>query len=113
MNGEAFEPVRDRRAGGAARLVIGSEHEMVEEELRAPPEEIHERGAAFIGLVEVIVLVESDPGQRLAPPRELVAAPRQLLFFLEQREARLEPFFTGPDLMRAHDCVSPSVLRRA
>src|SRR4029077_20268993 len=33
MDGEAVEPVRDRRAGGAPSLEVGPEHEVVDEEL--------------------------------------------------------------------------------
>ncbi len=36
MDDEAVEPVRDRRAGRTPRLVVGPEHEVVDEELRAP-----------------------------------------------------------------------------
>jgi hypothetical protein len=72
---EAVEPVRDRRAGRTPRRVVGPEHEVVDEELRAPSEEICQRGAPFIGL-ESVLLVDPDPRQLLTSPRQLVAVPR-------------------------------------
>jgi hypothetical protein len=56
---------------------------MVDEELRAPLEEVGQRSAPLIG-VEAILLVEPDPRQLLPSPRQLVAAPCQLLLRLEQ-----------------------------
>src|SRR5579885_2512750 len=89
------EAVRNHRAGGAARRPVGSEHEMVDEELRAPAEEVGERGAPAIGL-EAVLLLDLDPGQLLPPPRQLVAAPRQLLLRLQQIEPRRQPFLACP-----------------
>jgi len=48
---------------------------MVDEELRAPFEEVCQRGAPLVGL-ESILLVDPDPRQLLPSPRQLVAAPR-------------------------------------
>src|SRR5262245_12203015 len=83
MDDEAVEPVRDRRAGRAPRLVIGPEHEVVDEELRAPSEEVFKQGAPFVG-VEPILLVDANPRQFLAPPRQVVAPPREFLLLLKQ-----------------------------
>jgi len=57
----AAESVRDRRAGGTACLEVGPEHEVVDEELRAPAKEVRQRGTPFIGL-ESIRLVDPDHG---------------------------------------------------
>src|ERR1700745_302395 len=89
-NDEAVEAVRDRRAGRTPRRVVGPEHEVVDEELRAPSEEVCQRGAPCIGL-ESVLLVDPDPRQLLSPPRQLVAAPCQLLLRLEQLQPRCEP----------------------
>jgi hypothetical protein len=51
---------------------------VVDEELRAPLEEVFQRGAPFVGL-ESKLLVDPDPRQLLPPPRQLVAAPRVFL----------------------------------
>ena len=98
---EAVEPVRDRRAGRTSRRVVGPEHEVVDEELRAPSEEVCERGAPLVGL-ESILLVDPDPRQLLPPPRQLVAAPRELLLRLEQLEPRCEPLFPCSGLVFRH-----------
>src|SRR5712691_10864773 len=72
---DTVEPVRDRRAGRTPRRVVGPEHEVVDEELRAPSEEVCQRSARLVGL-ESILLVDPNPRQLLPPPRQLVAAPR-------------------------------------
>jgi hypothetical protein len=92
---EAVEPVRDRRAGRTSSRVVGPEHEVVDEELRAPSEEVCQRGAPIVGL-ESILLVDPNPRQLLPPPRQLVAAPREFLLRLEQLDPRCEPLFTCP-----------------
>src|SRR3984893_5226356 len=76
VDGEAVEPVRDRRAGRTPRRVVGPEHVVVDEELRAPSEEVCQRGAPFIGL-ESVLSVDPDPRQLLTAPSQLVAAPRE------------------------------------
>ena len=45
VDDDAVEPVRDRRAGRTPGRVVGPEHEVVDEELRAPSEEVRQRGA--------------------------------------------------------------------
>src|ERR1700736_4658647 len=85
VDDEAVEPVRDRRAGHTPRRVVGPEHEVVDEELRAPSGEVCQRSAPLFGL-ESILLADPDPRQLLPAPRQIVAAPRELLFRLEQLE---------------------------
>ena len=98
VDGDAVEAVGDRRAGRTAGRKVGPEHEVVDEELRAPSEEVVERGAPFLG-IESIRLVDPDPRQLLAPPRQLVAATGQLLLLFEQREAGAQPLVTRNDLI--------------
>src|SRR6266704_4814280 len=98
VDDEAVEPVRDRRAGRTPRFVVGPEHEVVDEGLRAHFEEVFKRGAPLLGL-KSIFLVDADPRQFLSPPRQLVAAPRQLLLLLEQPEPGLQPLIARSDLM--------------
>src|SRR4029077_16202997 len=97
----AAEPVRDRRAGWTPPRVVGPEHEVVDEELRAPPEEVWQRGAPLVGL-ESVPLVDPNPRQLLPPPRQVVAAPRELLLRLEQLEPRCEPFLPCPGHVLRH-----------
>src|SRR5262249_59752651 len=73
------------------------EHEVVDEQLRASPEKVRQRGATLVGL-EAVVLVDPNPRQLLPPPRQLVAAPRELLLGTEQLQPRLQPFLSFPGL---------------
>ena len=104
MHGDPVEPVRDRRARRAPCGVIGPEHEVIDEKLRASPEEIGERGFALVGL-ESILLNNAHPRQFLPPPCDLVAAPCQLFLGLEQIETGGKPFFTCSSLVIGH-CFS-------
>jgi hypothetical protein len=101
VDDESVEAVRDSRAGRTPRRVVGPEHEVVDEKLRAPSEEVCQRGAPLIGL-ESVLLVDPNPRQFLPPPRQLVAAPRELLLRLEQLEPRCQPLFTCPSLVLRH-----------
>src|SRR3989441_3286705 len=74
---------------------------MIDEELRAPAEEVCQRRAALVG-VEFVLLVDPDPRQLLPPSRQVIAAVRQLLLRLEQFEPGLEPLFTCPGLVLRH-----------
>jgi hypothetical protein len=103
VNNDALEPVRDSRAGRTPRRVVGPEHEVVDEELRTPSEEVCQRGAPFIGL-ESVLLVDPNPRQFLPPPRQFVAAPRELLLRLEQLETRCQPLFKCPGPVLRHPC---------
>ena len=108
VNYEPVEAVRDSRAGWTPRRVVGPEHEVVDEQLRAPSEEVHQRVAPLIGL-ESVLLVDPNPRQFLPPPRQLVAAPRELLLRLEQLEPRCQPLFMCPDpVLRHRCCLLPS-----
>ena len=102
----AVEAVGDRRAGRTPRRVVGPEHEVIDEQLRASSEEIGEGRGALVGL-EAVLLVDPDPGQLLPLPRQLVAAPRQLLLGLEQLQPGREPLFACSGLVIGH-CFSPS-----
>src|SRR2546425_740437 len=80
------EAIGNRRTRRTAGRVVGPEHEVVDEELRAPSEEVCQRGAPLVGL-ESVLLVDPDPGQLLPSPRQLVAAPRKFFLRLQQIEA--------------------------
>jgi hypothetical protein len=82
MHGDAVEAIGDRRAGHAARFVVRPEHEVIDEELRAPPEKIRERRLSFVG-VEPVVLSYADPRQVLATLRKFIALARKRLFRIE------------------------------
>src|SRR5438093_12744899 len=90
VNYYPVEAVCDRRAGRTPCGVIGPEHEMVNEELRASSEEISEGRFSFVGL-ESIFLVDPHPRQFLPPPRQLIAPPRQFFLNLEQLQPGRKP----------------------
>src|ERR1051325_6984806 len=69
MHPYAVEPVRNGRAGRTTRGVIGTEHEMVNEQLRTTAKKVCQRGAPFFSL-EFILLVDSHPGQLLTFSRQ-------------------------------------------
>src|SRR4029077_13062741 len=98
VDDEAVERVRDRRTGRAPGLVVGPEHKVIDEKLRATAEKSRQRGAAFIGL-EAIRLVDPDPRQLLPPLRQLVAPPRQLLLRREAVASPRQPLFARPGLV--------------
>src|SRR5262249_61009216 len=92
------EAVRPRRAGRAARRVRRAEHEVIDDQLRAPVKELSQR-LWPLGGVEPVVLLDRYPGQRAPRGRELVAAARQLLFPREQFVAGRLPLLAGCDFV--------------
>src|SRR5262245_61959856 len=95
MRDDAVEVIGDQGAPSASLALVGepesaAEHEVIDEKLRAPLEEIRERRAPCVGL-ESIRLIDPHPREPLPPPRQLVAAPRVFLLRLEQLEPRGEP----------------------
>jgi hypothetical protein len=90
MQRDTIESIRDRRAGRTPGLVVRPKHEVVDEELRAPVEHILQRLVALLG-VERINLIDSYPGQLLSQPRNVVAAPRQVLLGGKQIASRVQP----------------------
>jgi hypothetical protein len=103
------------RSRTGTRRVVGPEHEVVDEELRAPSEEVLQRGAPLVGL-ESVLLVDR-PTAAPAAARQLVALPRVLLLRREQLESGLEPLLARSGLVLRHlDFLlvrSPSGSRRA
>jgi hypothetical protein len=73
VNHEPVEAVRDRRTGRTPRRVGGPEHEVIDEDLRALPEEVRQRAAPLVGL-ESILLVGPNPWQFLPSPALINAA---------------------------------------
>jgi hypothetical protein len=103
---EAIEAVRDHRARRAPGLVVGPEHEVIDQQLRTPRKEIGERSAPCLGF-KAVRLVDLDPWQRLAAARQLVAAPREFLLRCKQLEPLGQPGFTG----RGGVCCGHACLR--
>jgi hypothetical protein len=70
------------------RGVIGSEHEMIEEYLRASAEEVRQRGTALVGF-EAIALIDRNPRQILSLSCQFVVSMCEFLFRLEKFDAYL------------------------
>ena len=91
----------------AIELHAGAEHEVVDQELRAPVEQLRQRLGPLLGFEAVLVL-DGHPGE--VPPllRELVIAPGELLLLRQQLVSLRLPFLLGSDCVLAH-CVPPLV----
>src|SRR5579864_3168462 len=91
VNREPVETVGNRRAGWTTGIVVGTEHEVIDQKLRTAFEKIRKGYFAVIG-PEMIRLVDADPGQFLPLLGHLVAAESQLLLGFEQLRSGREPF---------------------
>src|SRR3546814_4040838 len=91
VDGRGVDVVGREGAADAAFLPVGGEHEVLDDELAAPVEEVGQRLPAFRG-VEGVVLPDLHPGKRAALGGERVAPARQILLLLQQRLARAGPF---------------------
>ena len=101
MRQDAVDGVRARGARRAAGLVAGAEHEVVDEQLRAPLEELGERPRPLVG-PEPVLLLDRDPRELSAQSRELVALPRVGLLPPEQLVAGGLPLLAGADPVLGH-----------
>src|SRR5205807_10136063 len=77
------------------------EHELVDEQLRTPVEELRQRLGPLVGL-EAVLLLNRHPGKVLAHLRELVVAPGELLLFHEQLVSRRLPLPLGCHCVLRH-----------
>ncbi len=97
----AVEAVRNRGAHRTSRLVVGAEHEVVDDKLGATVEQLIERLLPVRGL-KYVGLFDRHPRQLPTLPGERVAHPGQLLLSGQQRGARGLPLFASGDLMLGH-----------
>ncbi len=97
----AIEAVRDRRAVRTPCRVVGPKHEVIDEELGPPSEEIGESRCALVGL-EAVLLLDSIPGQVLPHLRHFVTASGQRFLGLEQFQPSRKPLFTCSGLVIGH-----------
>jgi hypothetical protein len=89
--GEARAP-----RAGAAREAL-AEHQVVDEQLRAPVEQVGQRARAVLGL-EAVLLLDRHPWQLAALTVELALAPVELLLLLAQGVVCGLPFLSRHDL---------------
>src|SRR5689334_15937881 len=106
MDDGTVEAVSDCRAGRAAADVVGSEHEVVDQQLRASSEQVGERRGALIG-IEAVILLDANPRELLSLLGHFVAATGQLLLGYEQVHPGRKPLVTRSGLMTGHS-FSPS-----
>jgi hypothetical protein len=95
------EVVGQARAAGACGLVGRPEHELVDEQLRAPVEKLGQRLLSILG-VEGVLLVDANPRHLLPLLRDLLVEPSQLLLACVYRRNRGFPFVPRPDLVLGH-----------
>src|SRR5262249_45286658 len=95
---EAVSPGRTDRA---ALGPVGSEHEVVDEQLGTSVEEIDERLGATVG-VERVGPVDPHPGQLAALPGKLVPAAGVLLLSREQSKTSGRVLFGCADRVNSH-----------
>jgi hypothetical protein len=97
----AVHGVGDRRVHRATSVIARPEHEVVNQKLGSPVEQLAERLLAVVR-IQAVVLLQPHPRQFTPPLRDLVAEPGVLLFADEERVARGEPFLTCSDPVLSH-----------
>jgi hypothetical protein len=97
-------------AAGAAVLPVRAEHEVADDELAAPVEQVEQGGLAF-GALEDVLLLDLDHGELAALGDERVAAAGELLLLGEELLAVAEPFVPGYDVWKAHTGCDPASRR--
>src|SRR6266545_1079644 len=98
----AVEPVAQVGAAGAgAEGVVGAEHDVVGKQLRAPVEELGEGLLAVLG-VELVLLLDRDPGEIEALSLDLLVSLRLLGLELGELVSGRLPLLAGSDLMFRH-----------
>src|SRR5450755_4651996 len=101
----AVKGVRRRRTGRAARRIGRAEHEVVDDQLRAPVKQFWQGLGPVVG-AEAVFLLDRHPGE-VAPLRsELVAAARQFFFLRKQLVASRKPLLACRDFV-LHRLASP------
>src|SRR5258706_11270515 len=112
VHDDVVEVVRPERAGRAALLPVGAEHEVIDDELALTREEIGER-LLSLGAVEDILLLDFFPRECAAFAAQHVALAREGLLQREEFPARFHPLVVRNDAVRAHSFASYSRLSLA
>src|SRR5438477_10057947 len=90
-----------RTAGAGANLVLGPEHDVVGEELRAAVKQLGERLLSVLG-VEYVLLLHPNPGKPAALLSHLLAELRMLGLELRELIACRLPFLAGTNAVVGH-----------
>src|SRR5215469_7980767 len=102
MNRDAVEIVGPERARLASLFPIGAEHEVIDDQLGAPVEEIGERKGAIRPL-ELVGLFYPLPGHRHSAARQRIPLAREFLLGSEQFKASLQPFLVRDHFVIEHE----------
>src|ERR1700738_3442131 len=106
MRDDVGEIIAPERAALAAHLPAEAEHEMINDELAPPGEQVGERLLA-VRPVEHVALLDPLPRQLAPLPAQVVTHPVELLLLGEQRLARLEPLRRRDDFVAGHRIPPP------
>src|SRR4029077_6359795 len=88
-------------AGAGAVRVVRAEHDVVGEQLRAPVEELGEGLLAVLG-VELVLLLDRDPGEIATLARDLLVSLRLLCLALCELVPPRLPFLAASNLVFRH-----------
>src|SRR5580765_8291981 len=99
---EVADLIDEHRAPAAANILVRTEHEVVEEQLRAPFEQVGQRDLAFRAF-EGVLLLDPDSRKAAAPGRERVPRPGRFFLLDEQCVTRCLPLGLGDDGRKVHD----------
>ena len=94
--------VDEHRTAVAARILVRPEHEVVEEQLRPPLEQVEQRRLA-LRTVEGVVLVDPNHRQPATLGGERVACTAGFLFLGKELVARCLPLRCGDDRGKVHN----------
>src|SRR5204863_6847370 len=98
----AVEAVAQVGAAGTGTVrVVGPEHDVVGEQLRAPVEELGESLLAVLG-VELVLLLDRDPGEIATLALDLLVSLRLLRLELGELVPGRLPFLAGSNLVFRH-----------
>src|SRR5437868_4350440 len=96
MHTDAIEVVGPERAALTALGPLRPEHEVVDEQLAAPLEQLGQRTGS-VDRLEPVALVDAQPRERSPPAAQFVALACELLFRLEKVKPRTEPILPRGD----------------
>src|SRR5687767_3067928 len=96
MNRDALKPISPIRTTLAALLPVGTEHEVINSELRFPFKKVHQTFFA-IWAVEIVILLYSSPWHGANLSRHFVSQPGELFFFRQKIQTSLQPFIVRDD----------------
>jgi len=103
-------PSRDRSRMDTPPRVVGTEHEVVDQELRAPSEQVCQRGAAFIGLEPVLLSTRTHG--RFCRRRASSSLRRFSSFSASSSSTpRCEPLFSVPVFVSSLSALHDSIRR--